>query len=297
MTSIATFKVDHLIGRQLGTSTIIKELARGGMAVVFIAYQRTLKRQIAVKILPKSLLTQKTADLFRQEAESAAILSHPNIIQIYEVGETDEFLFFTMQLIQGLSVAKSLAMAKKNILPSKRILPLDTTVRIITQVLDALNYAHTQEIIHRDIKPANILIEKHTQRAMITDFGVAKVLRGEDEKHSMLLGTPTYMAPEQVLRTKMDNRIDIYATGTMLFQMLVPKLPFPKHKSKADLLKQKALNKKGIFQKKPSELNPKLNRDMDMIVQKATAFDPDQRYAVCRDFINDIEEYQRKYMQ
>jgi len=267
------------------------------MAVVFIAYQRSLKRQIAVKILPKSLLTQKTADLFRQEAESAAILSHPNIIQIYEVGETDEFLFFTMQLIQGLSVAKSLAMAKKNILPSKRILPLDTTVRIITQVLDALNYAHTQEIIHRDIKPANILIEKHTQRAMITDFGVAKVLRGEDEKHSMLLGTPTYMAPEQVLRTKMDNRIDIYATGTMLFQMLVPELPLPKHKSKADLLKQKALNKKGIFQKKPSELNPRLNRDMDIIVQKATAFDPDQRYAVCRDFINDLEEYQKKYMQ
>ncbi|MBW2606302.1 MAG: serine/threonine protein kinase [Deltaproteobacteria bacterium] len=297
MTSIAKFKVDHLIGRQLGTSTIIKELARGGMAIVFIAYQRTLKRQIAVKILPKSLLTQKTADLFRQEAESAAILSHPNIIQIYEVGETEEFLFFTMQLIQGLSVAKSLAMAKKNILPSKRILPLDTTFRIIIQVLDALDYAHTQEIIHRDIKPANILIEKHTKRAMITDFGVAKVLRGEDAKHPMLLGTPTYMAPEQVLSTKMDNRIDIYAAGTMLFQMLVPELPLPKHKSKADLLKQKALNKKGIFQKKPSELNPKLNQDMDIIVQKATAFDPDQRYAICLDFINDLKEYQRKYMQ
>ena len=92
MASIAKFKVDHLIGTQLGTSTLIKELARGGMAVVFIAYQRSLKRQIAVKILPKSLLTQNTADLFRQEAESAAILSHPNILQIYEVGETEEFL-------------------------------------------------------------------------------------------------------------------------------------------------------------------------------------------------------------
>jgi eukaryotic-like serine/threonine-protein kinase len=297
MTSIAKFKVDHLIGRQLGTSTIIKELARGGMAVVFIAYQRSLKRQIAVKILPKSLLTQKTADLFRQEAEAAAILSHPNIIQIYEVGEAEEFLFFTMQLIQGISVETSLSMAKKNILPSKRILPFNTTFKIITQVLDALDYAHTQEIIHRDIKPANILIEKHTQRAMITDFGIAKILRGEDEKHSMILGTPTYMAPEQVLRTKMDNRIDIYAVGTMLFQMLVPELPLPKHKSKTDLLKQKVLNKKGIFQKKPSELNPKLNPDMDIIVQKATAFDPEQRYATCRNFINDLKEYQGKYMQ
>lgn len=297
MTSIAKFKVDHLIGMRLGTSTITKELARGGMAIVFIAYQRSLKRQIAVKILPKIFLTQKTADLFRQEAESAAILSHPNIIQIYEVGEIEDFLFFTMQLVQGFSIANLIAMAKKNILPSKRILPLSTTIRIVTQVLDALDYAHTQEIIHRDIKPANILIEKHTQRVMITDFGIAKVLRGEDEKHSMLLGTPTYMAPEQVLRTKMDNRIDIYAAGTMLFQMLVPELPLPKHKSKADLLRQKVLNKKGIFQKKPSELNPGLNQDMDIIVQKATAFDPDQRYAICRDFINDLEEYQRKYMQ
>ena len=83
----------------------------------------------------------------------------------------------------------------------------------------------------------------------------------------------------------------------MLFQMLVPALPFPEHKSKADLLKQKALNKNGIFQKKPSELNPKLNQDMDVIVEKATAFDPDERYTICRDFINDLEGYQRKYLQ
>ncbi len=297
MTSIGKLNVDHLIGQEIGTSTIVKELARGGMAIVFIAFQRTLKRQIAIKILPKSLLTQKTADLFRQEAESAAILSHPNIIPVYEVGETEEFLFFTMQLVQGSALSHFLTRAQKNILPSKRVLPVQTTIRIITQVLDALDYAHTQEIIHRDIKPANILIEKHTQRPIVSDFGVAKVLRGEDEKHPMIRGTPTYIAPEQVLGSAIDGRTDIYAVGTMLFEMLVPKLPLPEHKSKAHLLKQKAVNKKGIFLKKPSELNLILNQDMDRVVQRATAFDPDQRYATCRDIFNDLEEYQRKYLQ
>ena len=101
MGAIAKINVDHLIGKEVGTATILKELARGGMAIVFIAYQRTLKRQIALKILPKKLMTPKTARRFQSEAESAAILSHPNIIPVYEVGETDDFLFFTMQLVQG----------------------------------------------------------------------------------------------------------------------------------------------------------------------------------------------------
>jgi eukaryotic-like serine/threonine-protein kinase len=96
MKTIDDLQLDHLIGMEVGTSTILKELARGGSAAVFIAFQRTLKRQIAIKILPKSLLTPETAERFQMEAEAAAILSHPNIIPIYEVGETDEFLFIAM---------------------------------------------------------------------------------------------------------------------------------------------------------------------------------------------------------
>ena len=101
MASIETYKVDHLIGSQVGTCTIIKELARGGMGIVFVAFQKSLKRQIAVKTLPKALLDADMAQRFQFEAEAAAILSHPNIIPIYEVGETNEFFFFTMQLVKG----------------------------------------------------------------------------------------------------------------------------------------------------------------------------------------------------
>ena len=291
MGAIANINVDHLIGQEVGTATILKELARGGMAIVFIAYQRTLKRQIALKILPKSLLTPKTAQRFQSEAESAAILSHPNIIPVYEVGETEEFLFFTMQLVQGKSLGRMIDMARKNLLPSRRTIPIEEILRITIKVLDALHYAHGEDIIHRDIKPDNILVERHTQRPLITDFGVAKVLRGEDERHPMIQGTPVYMPPEQILGRDVDARSDIYAVGTMLFKMLAPDLPFPSYSSKTELLKLKVRRKDGVFIKRPSELNPYADEALDRIILKATAYRREDRYADCRSFKQELERF------
>jgi serine/threonine-protein kinase len=295
MGAIAKINVDHLLGKEVGTATILKELARGGMAIVFIAYQRTLKRQIALKILPKILLTPKTATRFQSEAESAAILSHPNIIPVYEVGETEEFLYFTMQLVQGKSLGRMIDMARKNLLPSRRTIPLEEAVRITIKVLDALYYAHGEEIIHRDIKPDNILLEKHTQRPLITDFGVAKVLRGEDERHPMVQGTPVYMPPEQILGREVDGRSDIYAVGTMLFKMLAPNLPFPPYSSKTELLKLKVRRKDGIFIKRPSEINPYADEALDQIILKATAYRREDRFADCRLFKQELESYAQSF--
>lgn len=296
MPSIKEIETKHLIGTNIGTSTIVSELARGGMAIVFTAYQRTLRRRIAVKILPKTLITPKKAQLFQQEAEAAAILSHPNIIQIYEVGETDEFIFFTMQLVQGKSLSQIMKMARKQILPAKRILPLKMTIQIIVQILDALDYAHQQEIVHCDIKPDNIMIETHTQRPIITDYGVAKVLHDADDEKLTARGTPLYMAPEQIIGKPTDGRTDIFAVGTMLFQMLVPRLPLPKFKSNDALLKHKLLNKNGFFLKEPSDLNPFLNKEMDRIVQNAMAYEPEKRYANCGEFKKMLEGYQQRYL-
>ena len=267
------------------------------MAIVFIAYQRTLKRRIAVKILPKAFLTSKTAELFQQEAEAAAILSHPNIIPIYEVGETKEFLFFTMQLIQGVPLTKLFKIAQKQVLPSKRLLPLKQTIQFIAQILDALQYAHQQDIIHRDIKPDNILIEKHSQRPIIMDFGVAKVLREENEDHSMIRGTPLYMAPEQIIGETKGGRTDIYAIGSVLFQMLVPELPLPKFDSADAMLKYKLLNKSSFFKKNPSELNPFLSEEMDKIVGRAIAYKPENRYTDSQEFKSKLEWYRQTYLR
>jgi len=291
MASIATMKLDHLAGREVGTSVLLKELARGGMAVIFLAYQKTLKRRIAVKILPKFLINEMSAEFFRQEAEAAAILSHPNIIPVYEVGSTGEFLFFTMQLVNGKSLLQYIKSAAKNPLPSKRFLPVAATLRIVIEVLDALDYAHHLEIIHRDIKSANVLIESHTKRPIITDFGLAKVSRGPDKNDSVLLGTPIYMAPEQIRKAPVDPRTDIYATGTMLFEMLVNRLPFPRVTNVRDLLRAKLTLQDRFFTHRPSELNPSVTEALDRIVQKATAFHPEDRYGSAREFKADLEAY------
>jgi serine/threonine-protein kinase len=296
MESIASINVDHLIGNEIGSSTIVRELARGGMSIIFVAFQRTLKRQIAVKILPKKIITPKTASLFQQEAESAAILYHPNIIPIYEVGETDEFLFFTMQLVAGDTLSTLLKKASRNIIPSRRVIPAERSVKLMFQILDALDYAHKQDIIHRDIKPGNILLDSVSNRPIVTDFGIAKVLRSDDDSKPIVQGTPVYMAPEQILNRDVDGRADIYAAGVMLFQMLVEKLPIPRLKTTVSLLKLKVKNKDGIFFSKPSELNPQLHPDMDEIIQKATQYDPRKRYQTGRDFIKDLEAYLRSHL-
>ena len=295
MNSIEDFDAEALIGRQVGTCTIMRELARGGMGIVFVAFQQTLKRQIAIKVLPKGVLKARAAERFQQEAESAAILSHPNIIPIYEVGETDDFFYFTMQLVQGKDLSDLMDRTRKHILPSKRFLPLRFTIKTICQVLNALEYAHAQEIIHRDIKPENVLIEKHTQRPLISDFGVVKVLRGDDSD-TEIRGTPAYMAPEQIIRTEIDGRADIYATGVMLFEMMVPKLPLPPVGSPMELVRSKIQGKDNFFLNTASQLNPTLNPVMDDIIREAIAYDPEQRYENCRAFMKRLQWFEDTYL-
>jgi serine/threonine protein kinase len=294
MNSIEDVQLDHLIGMEVGTSTILRELARGGSAVVFIAFQRTLKRQIAIKILPKSLLTPETAERFQLEAESAAILSHPNIIPIYEVGETGDFLFIAMQLIQGRSLSHHIKAAKKNVLPSRRYIPVETTLTIMAQVLHGLDYAHRQDIIHRDIKPGNILMESRSQRPIIVDFGIARASRGLEHASSVIQGTPIYMPPEQIRNEKADRRTDIYASGIMLFEMLVSDLPLPRI-DPVDLLFLKLEQKDRLFKTKPSEINPRVYPDMDGIVFKAISFDPGDRFASCAEFRQALLDYQNRH--
>lgn len=291
MGRIETFQTDHLIGMEVGSSTIVRELARGGMAVIFVAYQRTLKRRIALKVLPKSLITATAAELFQREAESAAVLYHPNIIPVYEVGETDEFLYFSMQLVEGESLLHVMKSARKNILPSKRVLPVKTALTMGIQVLDALDYAHSEGIVHRDIKPGNILIEKRSGRPIVLDFGVAKVLKEDAKTRRVIQGTPVYMSPEQILGLSVDGRSDIYAFGITLSQMVVPSLPFPAVKSAVELMREKVKRRDGVFVRSLADLNPRLDERFNAMIQKTIAYHPDHRYQSCGELKQEMAAY------
>lgn len=297
MAYIKNFDFDPLIGQQVGTSVLLKKLDQGSMSVVFVAFQKTLKRQIAVKILPKLFLTPKISELFQQEAQAAAFLSHPCIIPVYEVGETDDFLFFTMQLVRGASLSHFIRRARKNVVPSKRMIPLRDSLKIIIKVLDALDYANGLGIIHRDIKPGNILIEEHSRRPMITDFGVARSYEGSGEDSRVMVGTPTYMPPEQILSSIVDSSADVYAAGVMLFELLTGRLPYPPYDTALKLLKIKLRLQDRIFQKKPSEMNPAINPALDDIVMKAVKYNKNKRYETCQEFRDDIESYIKRYLK
>ena len=200
------------------------------------------------------------------------------------MGETEEFLFFTMQLVKGNELSHYIRRAQKNIVPSKRFMPLRTVITLMLSILDGLAYAHDNDIVHRDIKPDNIMIESRSKRPLITDFGVARVSRTTGKSDRLLLGTPMYIAPEQILSGSVDGRADMYSAGVMMLEMLMSRLPYPPYRTAMDLLKMKLSLKDRIFQQRPSQVHPVANRTLDEILFKALAFDRDRRYASCREF-------------
>jgi serine/threonine-protein kinase len=286
----------QLVGATLGTSKVVKELGRGSMGIVFVGYQTTLKRPVAVKVLPKSVIVDPIAGRrFFQEAETAAILSHPNIISIYEVGETEEIFFMVMQLVKGMALSQVLDRVRKHPIPSRRLVSLAEALRLTLQILDGLAYAHEEEVVHRDIKPANILLEAKTNRALISDFGIARELRAEDLDQGKALGTPLYMAPEQATGAEVDGRADIYAMGVLLFEMAVGTLPI--HPEPIQKLRQRKLTEPlGLFSKRPTEAHPRVEAGLERIILRAMALHPEDRYPTCQAFSKDLRAYRNHYI-
>jgi len=293
---ISKLDFNQLIGRDLGNVTILKELGRGSMGAVFVGFQKSLKRTVAVKILPKAdSVDDMSKRLFRDEAEIVAILSHPNIIPIFEMGETDKLFFQVMQIVKGSDLAKILKNKAKHPVPQKKILLPEDTIELIIQVLGALSYAHEEGIVHQDIKPANILIDERTRRPLVSDFGIAKTAQDEYRTHGVILGTPVYMSPEQVMDTGTDGRTDIYAVGIMLYKMMAVNLPFMAKDIK-QLIAIKRNDPDRLFAMRPSESTTMINSDLEGIILKSIASKPEERYQTCEDFIYDLENFRDKYL-
>ena len=294
MTNIASIDLSQYIGANIGTVTLVKLLGHGTMGAVFIGYQSTLKRQVAVKILPKSLASSTRAQqMFRDEAETVGILTHPNIVPVYEMGESSDFFFQVMQLIVGHDLRTIIIKARKHPVPTKRVLPLLETSRYICQVLDALGYAHGEGVFHQDIKPANILVDDRFKRSLVADFGIARTIWAEYNSTQMVVGTPMYMSPEQAAGSEIDGRTDIYSVGVMLMEMSAGFLPMHKE-SAAELIKRKRTEPDTFFPARPSEINSSINSDLEAIIFKAIAANPKNRFAECLEFKTVLEAYARK---
>jgi serine/threonine-protein kinase len=294
MTTIASIDLSQYIGTNIGTVTLVKLLGQGTMGAVFIGYQATLKRQVAVKILPKSLAgSTKAQQMFRDEAETVGILTHPNIVPVYEMGETGDFFFQVMQLVVGHDLRALIVKARKHPVPTKRILPVLETIQYICQVLDALGYAHEEGVFHQDIKPANILVDDRFKRPLVADFGIARTVWAEYSSTQTLFGTPLYMSPEHASRAAIDGRTDIYSVGVILMEMTAGFLPVQKE-SPVDMIKRKRTEPDTFFTARPSEINPSIDSDLEAIIYKAIAAQPENRFANCLEFKTALEAYVRK---
>jgi serine/threonine-protein kinase len=282
---------DSFIGRELGNVTLIKELGRGVMGVVFVAFQKTLKRQVAVKVLVKNQETTGLAsELFRNEGEIVAVLTHPNIIPIFEMGESADCFYQVMQLVDGMDLRTTLRRLSRHPVPSKRLMPMDEATDIIFQVADALGYAHQEGVVHQDIKPANILIENRMRRPLVADFGIARAFEGDYKSDGLVVGSPLYMAPEQAMGKVTDGRADIYSLGVMLFEMAAGNLPIRQDDDVEHILLRKKLTPDTFFTKLPSQVSPRIDSSLEKIILKATAATVEKRYQDCSELCDDLKK-------
>jgi serine/threonine-protein kinase len=213
-----------------GRYSLERELGRGGMGVVYLAREVRLDRLVAIKLLPPALAAQGSLrDRFMREATTAARLSHPYIVPIHAVDEIAGFVFIVMAYVDGETLAQRVS--------SRGPLSADDVTRILREVSWALAYAHAQGVVHRDVKPANILLERGTHRAMVADFGIARLTHNTGETAiGELMGTPEFMSPEQASGEPVDGRSDLYSLGVVGFYALSGALPFTAHSAQAVLV-------------------------------------------------------------
>jgi tRNA A-37 threonylcarbamoyl transferase component Bud32 len=259
------------LGSTLGKYQVVEEIGRGGMADVYLAYQPSRERHVAIKVLPPEYARDKIfVQRFLQEARTAGSLEHPNIVPVYEADEQGGLYYIVMPFLEGDTLKESLE--------REGALPLPRVCRIVDQLADALDYAHSQGVVHRDIKPSNIFIGEK-DHVTLADFGIAVAAEATRlTRTGALIGTPEYMSPEQAKGEEMDWRTDIYSLGIVVYEMLAGRAPFQASTPYAVLHAH-------IYEAPPSlsALKPGLPIDMGRAIQEALSKDPADRYQHARE--------------
>ncbi len=264
--------------KQIGRYEVKSEIAKGGMATVFHAYDPRFERDVAVKVLPAVFLHDPQFRLrFEREAKMIALLEHPAIVPVYDFGEEENQPYIVMRFMSGGSLNERIGQDP---------LPADQVIQIITRLAPALDAAHARNIVHRDLKPGNILFDQYGN-AYLSDFGIARIalsgsatLTGE-----AILGTPAYMSPEQVQGEKdLDGRSDIYALGVLIYQLLTGQAPYHADTPAKVMMMH-------ILQPVPNILDSKVDlpEDLQFIIEKAMAKKPEERYANAGELSADLE--------
>ena len=247
---------------------IESEIGRGGMAVVYQATDVRLRRRVAIKVLPPELAFRPDVrSRFLREAQTAAQLSHPDIVPIYSVDEQNGLVFFVMALVEGESLAARF---------SRGPLEIEDARRILAEVADALAYAHAHGVIHRDIKPDNILLDRDSGHALVTDFGIARAAEADSRLTAtgITVGTPAYMSPEQGMGDRdVDGRSDIYSLGVVAYQVLTGSLPFRANNTPAMIMKHVSETPRPV-----RELRRDVPPALAAAIERALAKDPDDRF-------------------
>ena len=265
---------------QLGKYNITSIIGRGAMGIVYKAHDPLIDRTVALKTIKQDCLDAEDAEQillrFKTEAQAAGRLSHPNIVTVYEYGEENNTAFIAMEYVEGRNLREAIVNNER--------FPLEAVVDIIKGILDGLAYAHEKGVIHRDIKPDNIILLKNG-RIKITDFGIARIESSNLTQHGDLLGTPSYMSPEQCTGTPVDNRSDIFSTGAILYHLLTGEKPFPGDNMTA--IMHRVIHDTPII---PSELNLSIYPDLDQCVFKSLAKNPGQRFQNAEEFSTALTE-------
>ena len=267
----------------LGRYEIEKELGKGAMGIVYLGKDPKISRVVAIKTMALAQEfdedeIDEVKERFFREAETAGRLNHPSIVTIYDAGEEHDLAYIAMEFLKGHDLARYCK--PDNLLDMKRV------VSIVQRSAEGLDFAHQQNVVHRDIKPANIMYEPESDTVKITDFGIARITDSSKTKTGMVLGTPSYMSPEQLAGKKVDGRSDLFSLGVMMFQMLCGSVPF-KAESMASLMFKITNEEAPDVRSMRAEIPEALAK----IIDKALTKNVDERYQSGKDFSDDLKAF------
>ena len=272
---------DPIIGELFdGRYQIVRKLGAGGMANVYLAEDQELGRRVAIKILnDRHANDDQFVERFRREAKNAAALSHPNIVSIYDRGEAEGTYYIAMEYLDGRSL--------KELIVSRGDAPVAVVVEYARQILAALRFAHRHGIVHRDIKPHNVLVDGEG-RVKVTDFGIARAGTSQMTEAGSIVGTAQYLSPEQARGGDVDQRSDLYSLGVLMYEMLTGEVPFA-----GDTPVEIAMKHLSQTPAAPSTKRADVPRELDMVVMRALAKHPDDRYQSAEEMEADLDRVAR----